>query len=133
MILADIFAYLKADSGLASLLGASDSNPKIYPNISKLGEEPPFVVYRALNAGGAAGDILREEEVQLLVFAPDFASLSAISGRLIALLDQRDQTELTSSSFFIYSSKYVSGTDLWDDAGCHGRSMVFLLKFRSKA
>lgn len=130
MILKDLFAVLKADMQLKTLLGATAADPKIYPGAARPGNSAPYVVYRSLNPGAEMDEVSRAETVVFEIFAADFSTVLGVSGRLTRLLTARSEAALSGvSGLRIYRGALAGGSDFTDERGRHVRALTFQFSF----
>ena len=132
MILQDIYDHLQSDSGLATLLGATGSDSKIYPQIAKETADAPFIVYRSANPGGTKDEVLSEELITLVITANDFEKIVSITQAITDLLDLKETAEISSTLYEIYYSKKIGGSDFSDELHNFNRSLTFLVKFKKQ-
>ena len=131
MIAQDIYAFLTSDETLQTALNATETDTKIYPNYARLASRLPFIVYQSTNAGGTQDEVLNEEDLSIIITSDTYAKTVAISYIVTALLDLTE-TQIPSSTYNIYYSKKIGGTDYADDLGRHVRALNFTFKFNKK-
>ena len=130
MILQNIYNFLAADAELKNLLSSSEKDSKIYPNIAKITSAAPYLVYRSSNPGGAQGEILSEEILDIIITAQSFETVCQITARLTELLD--GAADIPSGDFNIYFGKKTGGADYADELYRNVRVLNFNFKFRKK-
>lgn len=123
-MLPDLHAYLAADLTLRTLLGASASCAKIYPEIAPDDAPVPYIIYGPVKEG-SVDEIMDNMTVQLSVFVDQHAQALANSviNRLKYLLDRQDliQGQIPSASYTIYWAKHVGG-----DSGFIERTRTYM-------
>ncbi len=130
MIEFDIVAFLKTDTVLDGLLGASGSDSKIYPEQAQKNvsiDSLPYILYNIPSDGGFREN-LREISMVFRIVAETYLEARAIRNRVTDLLDQEDRIRnfVTSSSYYIYYSKHVGGTNFKDpDIDAHNWTATF--------
>ena len=131
MIIQDIYSFLKQDLTLSTTLNATTQDSKIYPNFARLSSRIPYIVYQVTNAGGSQDEVLSEEDITFLITAEDYSKVVVISYLLTSLFDLTCNT-IPSTTYNIYYSKKVGGTDYTDDLGRYVRALNFIFKFSKK-
>ena len=113
------FKYLSADTVLSGLLGASGSDPKIYPIIAQEGASAPHIVYIRMGEG-SLDEILDNLRIaiKITVGSYGFDTASSIRDRVKALLDLQSNTmpiQAFSTDYYIDWCKQNGGMDEVDN------------------
>ena len=128
MITRELFAFLKDDAELSALLGATAAQPRIFPNIIKSGEEPPFLCYRSVSAA-RNDEPLREETVAFDITAEDYATIERAAVRLAELFDS---LRLEAEGWTVLHARPAACADSADELGRHVKTVAFTFKFLKK-
>lgn len=114
----DVISYLKSDSSLDSLLGASSSDSKIYPLNAPQGATDPFIVYGLFDEG-TEQEILKEFTMFFNIYSQEYDTVKDIAIRLKDLLNVQDGLNyaIPSSNYIFRWSKLTSSTDNQDEEG----------------
>lgn len=130
----DLAAFLKADAGLATLLGAGNGNPKIYPAFAEAGETSPYILY-SYSTDGTSDDLIDEAIINLSTVAETYDVARVIVEYLTALLDLWDDIVIPSSSNRIYYCKKIGGgSDVYEkDTRRHHMARLFNVKYKRMA
>lgn len=130
----DILAYLKADSTLDGLLGASASNSKIYPNQKPHSAVEPYIIYR-LERDGTTEENLLEASLIIECVSTEYLTTKALRDQIVLLLDLQDKirTAIPSTSHYFYWCKNVDGDDVKEPVQDYfHKTVVFNLKYAQK-
>lgn len=113
MIELDVIAYLNNDETLDTLLGASASDPKIYPSQARQGEvhETPYITYTTSSNGGLQEN-MNDITMSFSCIDDNYIVAKQIRDRIATLLDRQDQIQhlISSASYKIFWSKLTGGT-----------------------
>lgn len=129
----DIYAYLKADTTLKALLGATSSDSKIYPQEARQGAKAPFIVYN-LAGEGTPEEILEEFSVMTKIVTEgntSYFDTQSIEGALDDLLNLQDglKNKITSINYIFRWAKKATGADEVDPVtGQYYRIIVYDFK-----
>lgn len=115
MIELDIVSYLNSDATLDTLLGASGSDPKIYPIQMRQGASQPFIIYTTTQ-DGTLDENLKEMTMDFDCIDESYSTAKSIRDRVSVLLDLQDAfpDNVTSSSYYLYWSKKIGGNTFKD-------------------
>ena len=118
MIELDVVAYLKEDPTLDGLLGATGSDPKIYPIQVPLKAVMPYIIY-TISAEGTYEENLNEITISFNCADTNYIVAKNIIARLDALLDRQSdiRTLISSESYYIYWCKKTGGSTFVDPEG----------------
>lgn len=121
----DVISYLKSDATLDTLLGATGSDSKIYPNQAKDTATVPYIIYR-LTGDGTLEENLLELTATFECVATTYISVRNIRDQLLVLLDRQDTIKnvVTSASYYIYWSKNVTGEDVKEPVQDHFHKLL---------
>lgn len=142
MIEQDVYNHLKADATLDTLLGATGSDSKIYPETAKQLQQSksPFIVYSVSPL--KTDEVLDGDRIEFKVVDTDINNIKNIEIRLKFLLSIKDDyrvgvnppTEITSASFYIYDVVISTGTQFPDpDTKRFIRVVIYNFLFKQKA
>jgi hypothetical protein len=119
MIELDILTYLKADSTLDTLLVSSASDSKIYPDQVAHGKSmsDPYIIY-SIASDLRVNEVLQEVTINFNCTSDNHLEARSIRDRLIELLDHDDriQSLISSSDYFIYSAQLRGGASFVDNS-----------------
>jgi len=136
-MLVDFYNYIAGDATLRSLIaGATVSASRIFPEVTKEGTQPPYLIYGTTHEG-SLDEIMDQMTIQVSVFTSEYAQADAdaIIFRLKTLLDLQDQIQgqIPSSVYNIYWAKHVGGLPGFvTDTREYHRAAMFAFKFRRK-
>lgn len=144
MIEQDVIAHLKADATLDTLLGATGSDSKIYPDTATQMDQltPPFIAYSVEPVGSFFEKLIDEDSFVFRVVTTLYDDGRAILDRLKFLLEINDglrvgvnpPTSISSATFYIYSGIISGGAELYDtDTRRFIRSVYFNFTYKKKA
>lgn len=134
MIELDVIAYLNDDASLTTLLGASGSDSKIYPIQKPINYTVPYIVY-TISDEGTLDENLLYMTIEFDCAHSTYDSLLDISDRIYELLDVQDtiQSLMSSTDYFIYWSKIISGADSKDtDTDYYHKKLNVQIKYNRK-
>jgi hypothetical protein len=131
MALADIYGYLAQDAQLASLLGGTPQDPRIYPD--KAPKDTPLYLVYAVHGEGTTEEILGELSLKVQVFAQSAVTADAAINRVRQLLDLQDaiQGKIASADWNIcWCKNIVSPGGIYEpDTMLYNRALLLALKF----
>jgi hypothetical protein len=130
----DVLTYLKADTTLDTLLGATGSNSKIYPDQAPQGAILPYITYEFSDDGTLEENLL-EATISFECVAEEYMDVLAIRDRVNALLDKQDliRNFITSINYWFYWCKNVRGEDSKDPKQNNFHKIVtFNFKYANK-
>lgn len=142
MIEQDVYTHLKGDATLDTLLSASGSDSKIYPETAKIRQQAstPFIVYSTVPLD--PDEILDGERIEFSIIDTDINNVKDIELRVKFLLEIKDDyrvgvsppTEIPSSIFYIYDVNLSGGTQFPDpDTKRFIRVVIYNFLFKKKA
>jgi hypothetical protein len=130
----DVLTYLKADTALDALLGASGSNSKIYPNQAPQQTALPYITYD-IDGDGTFEENLSEVTVSFDCVSDEYLVVRALRDRLVTLLDKQDKIRdfVTSTGYYFYWCKNRNGEDLKEPKQDYfHKQLVFDFKYAKK-
>ncbi len=134
MIESVIINYLTSDATLDALLGASGSNPKIYPNQMPHGTIEPFIIYKV------SGEGTREENSKEITMSfnckdSDYNTAGTVRDRVSDMLDRQDEIQglISDATYKIFWSKKIGGSDSKDsDLDLFEKEVIINFKYMPK-
>jgi hypothetical protein len=131
-MLPDFYTYLKNDSTLATLLGGTSADPRIYPDAAPDGKSAPYIVY-AVNDDGDTDELLDHQTIDISMYASTPEANFSIAERLKALLDKQDQISISSTNYRIHWCKLVGGNSIYEpDARLYHRVASYAIRYHKK-
>jgi len=129
----DVFTLLKADSALLTLLGGTSTASHIFPENAPEDQTEPYIVLRHSTDGGNDENI-KDQTIQVSIFAKDYDVLRNIDYRVKTLLDKEDQISMPSSEYNVYYCKHTGGSGMYEaDTGLFHKVLLFGLRYNRKA
>ncbi len=132
MIDQEVVSYLNNDATLTALIGASGSDPKIYPVQVRQGASQPYIVYNVPSEGGLEEN-LKEISMSFDSVADDYITAENIRNRISALLDVQDQINkpISSTAYLYFTSVRVGGAEFKEpDLDLFHRASIFDFKYQ---
>lgn len=113
MIAETVVTFLATDNTLRTLLGATDTNNKYYPEIPQKQPTLPYVTF-TWTAGAMVDEHVDEDRIQFIIHGSTAKNAMQIANRIKVLLDKKDgiQDNLhdSDSNYYIAYCKH-SGAD----------------------
>jgi len=115
MIEQEVTTYMKNDSVLTGLLGATGADSKIYPLQIPQDVAEPYIIYNLISDGSLEENLL-ESSLSINVVDDSFKVAETIRNRVLKILDKQDKIRrlIDGDRYDILWAKNVGGADFKD-------------------
>lgn len=123
----DIYGYLAADATLKTLLGATSTDSRIYPDDAPENKRAPYIVYH-VSRDGEADEMMKKASLRILIFSSTALLARNLGDRIIDMLDVQDDIQgmVPSSTWRYLYSKHTDGNSAYNsDTELYAKELVF--------